>query len=66
MSIPRPIAGRNALKAPSPQQRARICAAIHRELALEQLTRTNAKREALARLAIGLRPFPRTIHGGLC
>jgi hypothetical protein len=53
---------RNALKALSPQQRARICEAIRRELALEDLSRTNSRREAWARMAIGLKPFPRTIH----
>jgi hypothetical protein len=53
---------RNALKAPSPQERARICEVISRELGLEYFRRTNAKREAWARLAIGLRPFRRTIN----
>jgi hypothetical protein len=43
----------------SPRQRARICDAIRRELDLEYFRRTNAKREAWARLAIGLPPFPR-------
>jgi hypothetical protein len=46
---------------PSPQERARICEVIHRELALEFFSRTNSKREVWARLAIGLPPFPRTI-----
>jgi hypothetical protein len=50
---------RNALIPPSPLQRARICEAISRELALEYFRRTNAKREAWARLAIGLKPFRR-------
>jgi hypothetical protein len=50
----------------SPQQRARICEAIRRELDLEYFRRTNSKREAWARLAIGLPPFPRTIHWGRC
>jgi hypothetical protein len=53
---------RNAPKAPSPQERARICEAIRRALALEYFGRTNSKREVWARLAIGLKPFPRTIH----
>jgi hypothetical protein len=59
MSLPQPIPVRNALKAPSPQQRAFICQILHRELALEQLSRTDAKRQAWARIAIGLRPVPR-------
>ena len=45
---------RNAL-----QERARICEAIRRELALEYFGRTNSRREAWARMAIGLPPFPR-------
>lgn len=59
---------RNALPtAPSPQRRARICQAIGREIALEYFRRTNAKREARARMAIGLRPFPRkSIYWGRC
>ena len=44
---------------PSSQQRARICEAICRELALEYFRRTNAKREAWARIVIGLPPVPR-------
>jgi hypothetical protein len=51
---------------PSSEKRARICAAIGRELGLEYFRRTNAKREALARMAIGLRPFPRTIRWEWC
>jgi hypothetical protein len=43
----------------SPLKRARICEAISRELALEYFRRTNAKREAWARIAIGLPPRPR-------
>jgi hypothetical protein len=54
---------RNALKAPSPQERARVCEAISRALALEELSRANSRREIWARLAIGLKPFPRTLHG---
>jgi hypothetical protein len=57
---------RNALRAPSPLERARICEAISRELALEYFRRTNAKREAWARMAIGLSPFPRAINWGRC
>jgi hypothetical protein len=57
---------RNALKAPSPQERARICEVISRELGLEYFRRTNAKREAWARLAIGLKPFRRTLQRGWC
>jgi hypothetical protein len=44
---------------PSPQERTRICEAISIELALEYFRRTNAKREAWARIAIGLPPTPR-------
>ena len=55
----------NALNSPSPLKRARICEAIRRELDLEYFRRTNAKREAWARLAIGLKPF-RTIHWERC
>lgn len=51
----------NALKL-SPQQRARICSAIRRELDLEHVHRTNARREILARLAIGLPPYRRNFH----
>jgi hypothetical protein len=54
---------RNAL---SPQERARICEAIHRELALEYFRRSNSKREVWARLAIGLRPIPRMHHWERC
>jgi hypothetical protein len=58
---------RNALpKALSPQERARICEAISRELALEYFRHTNSKREAWARLAIGLKPFPRPFHWERC
>jgi hypothetical protein len=46
---------------PSAQQRARICAVIAFELALEDLNRTNSRREVWARLAIGLPAFSRTI-----
>jgi hypothetical protein len=53
---------RNALKALSPKERARICEAISRELALEYFRRANCKREAWARIAIGLRPIPRTLR----
>jgi hypothetical protein len=56
---------------PSPQHqqrargslaRARICELIHRLVALEEINRSNTKREAWARLGIGLRPFPKTIR----
>jgi hypothetical protein len=50
------------VKVLSPWQRARICEAIRREIDLEYISRTNRKREARARVVIGLRPFPRTIH----
>jgi hypothetical protein len=66
MQKPKSRTSRNALKVPSPLERARICEAISRELALEYFRRTNSKREAWARLAIGLRPFSRTINWERC
>jgi hypothetical protein len=50
---------RNARRHLSPHQRARICEAIGLQLALEYFRRANAKREAWARIAIGLPPRPR-------
>ena len=47
-------------------ERACICEAIRREIDLEQLSRTNRKREAWARMAIGLPPFPRTNYRERC
>jgi hypothetical protein len=44
---------------PSPELRARICERIGYQLALEIINRTNHRREAWARICIGLRPFPR-------
>jgi hypothetical protein len=62
MPIQRHRAQRNVLRQRiSPQERASICHAIQRELALEYFGRTNAKREAWARLVIGLPPFPKSI-----
>jgi hypothetical protein len=52
----------NARRHVSPQKRARICEAIGIELALEYFRRTNAKREAWARIAIGLAPVRRTMN----
>lgn len=49
----------NAPPPQSPQKRARLCKAIGRQLALESFYRKNSKREARARMAIGLRPFSR-------
>jgi hypothetical protein len=46
--------------------RARILEAIALELAIEDINRTNRRREALARLAIGLPPFRRTTHVERC
>jgi hypothetical protein len=67
MEIGQSLPSGNALIPPSPQKRARICEAIGRDLALEYFRRTNAKREAWARLAIGLPPFRRrTIGRELC
>jgi hypothetical protein len=63
MPISQPSTHCNALNAPSPQARACICEAIRREIDLEYFRRTNAKREAWARIVIGLRPFPRTTNG---
>lgn len=51
---------RNA-QVPSPQERARICEAIRRAVALEDINRTNSKREARLRMLIGLPPIPRAI-----
>lgn len=51
---------------PSPQQRTRIRDAIHWQIALEILSRSNARREALLRLSIGLPPVPRPIFAGRC
>jgi hypothetical protein len=59
MHNPKSRTTRNALKAPSPQVRARICAAIHREIALEYWQTGTHRRNVLARLAIGLPPVPR-------
>ena len=50
--------GRNARRL-SPEERSLVCERIRRELALEYLSRTNSKREAWARIAIGLPPVPR-------
>jgi hypothetical protein len=57
---------RNAPNAPSPQQRARICEQIARQIALEFFSGKTSKREAIARMAIGLKPFSRTIHWEWC
>jgi hypothetical protein len=43
----------------SPQQRAHICEAIRHEVALEELSRSNHRRQVWARMAIGLPPRPR-------
>jgi hypothetical protein len=59
MQIEQNLPARNVPLPPSPRKRARICEAIGRELALEYFHRTNAKREARARLAIGLPPVQR-------
>ncbi|MGY4624584.1 hypothetical protein [Bradyrhizobium sp. USDA 4486] len=44
--------------ATSPHRRARICAAISRELAIEEISGANLKREIWARMVIGLKAFP--------
>jgi hypothetical protein len=58
--------GRNARERISPQQRARICEQIARQIALEFFSSKTSKREAIARMAIGLKPFRRTIHRECC
>jgi hypothetical protein len=45
----------------TPQQRARICEEIHRQIAWEYCNGKNSRREVWARLCIGLRPFPRRV-----
>jgi hypothetical protein len=46
----------------TPAQRARICEAIRRELAIETLSGKTARREFWARVSIGLPPRPRPFH----
>jgi len=43
----------------SPQERARVCEAIHRYLEIEATRAATAKRNVRLRLAIGLPPIPR-------
>jgi hypothetical protein len=46
----------------SPEQRARICERIRHQLDLEFFNYRTAKREAWARIAIGLPPISRAFH----
>jgi hypothetical protein len=62
MEIGQSLTQRDAPRHLSPQKRAHICEAIGLELALEYFRRTNAKREAWARIAIGLPPVRRTVN----
>jgi hypothetical protein len=65
MQKPQRLNARNAqhpTRPQSSQERASICEAIQRELALEYFLGTNARREVWARISIGLRPFPRSIY----
>jgi hypothetical protein len=48
----------------TPRERARICEAIRRQIALEYLHGKASKREAWARIAIGLRPSRRVFSDG--
>lgn len=48
----------------TPQERAHICEAIRRQIALEYLHGKASKREAWARLCIGLPPIRRPITEG--
>jgi hypothetical protein len=68
MPIQRRHAKRNVLRRHfSPQDRIRICWAIHRHLEIEASRADTAKRNALLRMAIGLPPFRRrTIDLGRC
>jgi hypothetical protein len=51
--------GRNVPRQFSPQDRIRICRAIHRQIMLEYWQTGAHRRNVLARLAIGLPPVPR-------
>jgi hypothetical protein len=51
--------GRNAPQRISPQQRARVCRALHRYIEIEATLAATAKRNARLRMAIGLPPIPR-------
>jgi hypothetical protein len=60
MPIQRGHAKRNVLRRHfSPQDRIRICRAIHRQIMLEYWQSGAHRRNVLARLAIGLPPVPR-------
>jgi hypothetical protein len=45
----------------SPEERAKVCHAIHRYLEIEATRAATAKRNIRLRLAIGLRPVPRSL-----
>jgi PIN domain nuclease of toxin-antitoxin system len=51
--------GRNARRHRSPQDRIRICRAIHELIALESVEPAAHRRNVLLRLSIGLPPVPR-------
>jgi hypothetical protein len=59
MSLSQPIPARNVLRHLSPQDRIRICRAIHRQIMLEYWQTGAHRREVWARLVIGLPPRPR-------
>jgi hypothetical protein len=57
--------GRNARQQFSPQDRARVCRAIHRYLEIESTRAATHKRNVRLRLLIGLPPVPRPITEGV-
>jgi hypothetical protein len=59
MPIQRRHAKRNVLRHLSPQDRIRICRAIHRQIVRECFEAKTQKRDARLRMAIGLPPFRR-------
>jgi hypothetical protein len=65
MHVDQNDSGRNARQQFSPHDRTRVCRAIHRQIALEYLHGKASKREAWARLAIGLPPIPRPLTEGV-
>jgi hypothetical protein len=62
MPIQRHHGKRNARRHFSPQDRIRICRAIHRQIMLEYWQTGTDRRNVLARMAIGLPPIPRSIY----
>jgi hypothetical protein len=59
MPIPQADSDRKVRRPLTPQERARICEEIHRQIAWEYYHGKNSRREVWARLVIGLPPFPR-------